>query len=109
MASAKYDLTGTIARASKRRNKGREVGRSIVYTICDGRYFEEGRELGYQDVLLGDWDCGRATRWLRREVNDTLQIIKTETFKQYVSMELLDFWLYARATSDPQKVRETHV
>lgn len=109
MASAKYDLTLAIARASKRRNKGREVGRSIVYTICEGRYFEDGRELGYQDVLLGDWDCGRATRWLRREVDDTLQIIKTETYKQYVTMDLLDFWLEARATSDPQKVSETHV
>ena len=59
---------------------------------------------------MGEWTPERATRMLRkRERDQTLQIVRTVTYKQYVDMSLLDFWLNARATGDPVQVKERFV
>ena len=88
-----------------------KVGRSLVFTICDGHFIVQGGEYAdFTDTLLGKWTAKRATEKLRRVHGDeTIQIVHTEIYKQYVQMDLLDFWLEAEATSDPVKVTDTYL
>ena len=83
------------------------IGRSIVYTICDGHQYVNGEPYDFTDTLLGKWTAKRATRSLRKKHDDeTITIAHTTVYKQYCDMDLLDFWLNARATSDPKQVAE---
>ncbi len=86
-----------------------KVGRSLVFTICDGHIVVPGGEYAdFNDTLLGKWTAKRATEKLRKlHGDDTIQIVHTTIYKQYVQMELLDFWLEAEATSEPVQVTET--
>ena len=86
-----------------------KVGRSMVFTICEGHVVIAGGEYDdFTDTLLGKWTAKRATEKLRKLHGDyTIQIVHTTIYKQYVQMELLDFWLEAEATSDPVEVTET--
>ena len=102
--ATKYDITQAVGGIKKR------VGRSIVFTVCEGSTCVGGDWQDYTDTLLGEWTPERATRMLRkRERDQTLQIVRTVTYKQYVDMSLLDFWLNARATGDPVQVKERFV
>lgn len=84
------------------------IGRSLVYTVCDGHQYVNGEPFDFTDTLLGKWTAKRATRSLRKKHDDeTITIAHTTVYKQYVQMELLDFWLEAKATSAPVKVTET--
>lgn len=100
----KINLTDAIekSRHSKR------IGRSIVFTVCNGSFYANGEHDDFSDTLIGKWSAKRATSYFRKLYGDTsITIFNTEVFKQYCEMELLDFWLNARATGDPVKVSET--
>jgi hypothetical protein len=102
--ASKYDLTQAVGGIKKR------VGRSMVFTVCDGSYHNGSDWCDYTDTLLGIWSPERATRYLRKLAHDqTIQIVHTTTFKQYVDMSLTDFWLNANATSDPVQVQEQFI
>lgn len=96
-----------LADAIEKTHISQRIGRSMVYTICDGHYYVEGEPHDFTETLLGRWTANRATRLLRREHgDDSITIAHTMIFKQYCDMDLLDFWLNARATSDPVQVEE---
>lgn len=102
----KYDLSSAMGGMRKR------VGRSMLYTVCDGSIWDEqhGDWNDFTDTLLGGWDPERATRHFRRTYRDnTIQIVHCTVYKQYVDMPLMDFWLEARATSDPVQVKESFI
>ena len=97
-----------LADAIEKTHIQQRIGRSIVYTVCNGHIYINGEPEDFTDTLLGKWTAKRATRLLRRVHGDeSITIYNTEIFKQYCDMDLLDFWLNARATSDPVKVTET--
>lgn len=83
------------------------IGRSVCFTVCDGHQYVNGELQDFTDTLLGKWTAKRATRLLRKEHgDDSITIVHTIVYKQYCDMDLLDFWLNARATSDPVEVAE---
>lgn len=87
-----------------------KVGRSMVYSVCDGHFYVNGEPEDFTDTLLGTWSAKRATKLLRRIHGDeTIQIVHTMIYKQYVQMDLLDFWLASEATSDPVLASETFI
>lgn len=101
--ASKVNLTDAIEMSQI----SRRIGRSIVYTICDGHTFATGEPNDFTDTLLGKWTAKRATRFLRHEHGDeSITIVHTTVYKQYCDMSLLDFWLNARATSEPEQVQE---
>lgn len=96
-----------LADAIEKTHITQRIGRSIVYTVCDGHQYVNGEPFDFTDTLLGKWTARRATRALRREHGDeSITIVHTTVYKQYCDMDLLDFWLNARATSDPVQVSE---
>lgn len=103
--SKKYNIHDAIESSTIRG----KVGRSMVYTVCDGHQILSGGEYAdFSDTLLGKWTAKRATTMLRKvHGDDTIQIVHTTIYKQYVQMDLLDYWLEAEATSDPVQVTET--
>lgn len=100
-------VKANLANAIERSQSEKKIGRSMRYTLCEGHYYVNGEPFDYEDVLLGDWTAERATRALRRDMCDeSITIIHCTVYKQYCQMDLLDFWLNAKATSDPKKVNE---
>ncbi len=101
----KYNIHDAI----ESRTISAKVGRSLIFTVCEGHFVVPGGEYAdFSDTLLGKWTAKRATDRLRKVHGDsTIQILHTEIYKQYVQMDLLDFWLEAEATSDPVRVTET--
>ncbi len=96
-----------LSDAIEKTHKSKRIGRSMVYTVCDGHIYENGEPYDFTDTLLGMWTAKRATRFLRRvHKDDSITIAHTMVYKQYCDMSLLDFWLNARATSDPEQIRE---
>lgn len=96
-----------LADAIEKTHISQRIGRSILYTVCDGHRYIEGEPFDFTDTLVGRWTAKRATQHLRREHgDDSIVIAHTTIFKQYCDMDLLDFWLNARATSDPVQVAE---
>lgn len=96
-----------LADAIEKTHITQRIGRSIVYTVCDGHQYVNGEPFDFTDTLLGKWTARRATRALRRAHGDeSITIVHTTVYKQYCDMDLLDFWLNARATSDPVQVSE---
>lgn len=86
------------------------IGRSIVFTVCNGHIYVNGEPGDFTDTLIGKWTAKRATSYLRRVHDDpSITVFNTEVYKQYCDMDLLDFWLNARATSEPVKVAETTI
>lgn len=99
-----------LADAIEKTKITQRIGRSIVYTVCDGHQYIDGEPFDFTDTLLGKWTAKRATRLLRRMHGDeSITIAHTMIYKQYCDMDLLDFWLNARATSDPVQVTETYI
>lgn len=104
--ASKVNLTNAIemSRIAKR------IGRSVMYTVCDGHTFANGEPNDFTDTLIGKWTAKRATRFLRHEHgDDTITIVHTMVYKQYCDMSLLDFWLNARATSEPELTNEFYI
>ena len=96
-----------LADAIEKTHITQRFGRSMVYTVCDGHQYVNGEYCDFTDTLLGKWTAKRATRLLRQEHGDeSITIVHTTIYKQYCDMALLDFWLNARATSDPVQVAE---
>lgn len=96
-----------LAEAIEKTHISQRIGRSVCFTVCDGHQYINGDLIDFTDTLLGKWTAKRATRLLRREHgDDSITIVHTTIYKQYCDMGLLDFWLNARATSDPVKVTE---
>lgn len=99
-----------LADAIEKTNITQRIGRSIVYTVCEGHCYSADGNVPFSDTLLGKWTARRATRLLRREHGDeSITITKTTIYKQYCDMDLLEFWINARATSDPVQVSETYI
>lgn len=99
-----------LAEAMEKTKITQRIGRSIVYTVCNGHSYAGDEAIPFTDTLLGKWTARRATRLLRREHgDDSITIVKTLVYKQYCDMDLLEFWLNARATSAPVLVSETHI
>lgn len=104
--AVKFNLADAIEKA----HITQRIGRSIVYTVCNGQQYVNGEPQDFTDTLLGKWTAKRATKLLRRVHGDeSITIFNTEIYKQYCDMDLLDFWLNARATSDPVKVTTTTI
>lgn len=96
-----------LADAIENTNISQRIGRSICYTVCDGHQYVNGEPFDFTDTLLGKWTAKRATKMLRKKHDDeTITIAHTIVYKQYCDMDLLDFWLNARATSGPKQVAE---
>jgi len=96
-----------LADAIEKTHITQRIGRSIQFTVCEGHNYVNGEPFDFSDTLLGTWTAKRATRLLRREHgDDSITIVHTTVYKQYCDMDLLDFWLNSRATSDPVQVRE---
>lgn len=96
-----------LADAIERSNHSQRIGRSIVFTVCDGHQYVNGEPFDFTDTLLGKWTARRATRALRKTHGDeSITIAHTTVYKQYCDMDIIDFWLNARATSDPVQVSE---
>lgn len=99
----KINLSDAIEKATTTKR----IGRSFLYTVCDGHTYASGEPMDFTDTLLGKWSASRATRHLRHVHGDaTITIVHTTVYKQYCDMSALDFWLNARATSEPQQVKE---
>ena len=99
-----------LADAIEKSRKSDRIGRSVRFTVCEGHQYVNGEPFDFTDTLLGTWTARRATRLLRREHgDDSITIVHTTVYKQYVDMDLMDFWLNARATSDPVVVREHYI
>ena len=97
--SKKENISDAINRASN----PKKIGRSIVFTVCEGTEVVAGKPLGYVDTLLGYFTAERATAYLRRETgNQSITITTARVYKQYCQMDLQDFWLESKATSDPE-------
>ena len=91
-----------LADAIEKTHVTQRIGRSMRYTVCEGHYYVGGILYDFSDTLIGRWTPKRATQFLRREHgDDSITIAHTSIYKQYCDMDLLDFWLNARATSDP--------
>lgn len=96
-----------LADAIEKTHITQRIGRSVCFTVCDGHSYVNGEPVDFTDTLLGKWTAKRATRLLRREhCDDSITIVHTTVYKQYCDMDLLDFWLNARATSEPVQVAE---
>lgn len=96
-----------IADAIQRAPCPKKIGRSIEFTVCDGTYTIDGKQLGYVDTLLGAFTAKRATTHLRKVLDDpSVTINHTKVYRQYCQMDLIDFWLESVATSDPDLVAE---
>lgn len=101
--ASKFNLADAIEKSTI----SQRIGRSIVYTVCEGHSYASGEPDYFTDTLLGKWTAKRATRFLRHEHgDDSITIVHTTVYKQYCDMGLLDFWLNARAASDPAFVQE---
>ena len=99
-----------LADAIEKSRKSDRIGRSVQFTVCEGHQYVNGEPFDFTDTLLGTWTARRATRLLRREHgDDSITIVHATVYKQYVDMDLMDFWLNARATSDPVVVREHYI
>lgn len=102
----KVNLSDAIEHA----HASQRIGRSMVYTVCDGHCYSNGEQVTVHDVLLGRWSAERATRMMRKVRSDeTVTVVHAVVYKQYCDMDLLDFWLNARATSDPVQVDESYI
>lgn len=101
--AVKFNLADAIEKSTI----SQRIGRSIVFTVCDGHQYVNGEPYDFTDTLLGKWTARRATRMLRKTHGDeSITIVHTTVYKQYCDMDLLDFWLNARATSDPVATAE---
>lgn len=101
--ATKYRIVDAIERA----RTDKQIGRSMVFSVCDGHCYVDGEPFDYTDTLLGNYSAERATRYLRKEMDDpSITIVHVTVYKQYCAMDLMDFWLEARATSDPVIVTE---
>lgn len=99
-----------LAEAIEKTHIAQRIGRSVCFTICEGHQYVGDTMVDFTDTLLGKWTAKRATRLLRREHgDDSITIVHTTVYKQYCDMDLLDFWLNARATSDPVIVSEFRI
>ena len=99
-----------LAEAIEKTSISQRIGRSMTYTVCDGHQYLHGEPFDFSDTLLGKWTATRATRFLRKMHDDeSITIVHTSTYKQYCDMDVLDFWLNARATSDPVLVTENYL
>lgn len=84
------------------------IMRTVYFTVCDGDTIDNaGDTHSYHDVLVGQYKPKRATRYFARvDPDSNIRIIKTQVFKQLVSMSFADFWLAAEASKDPELVDE---
>lgn len=84
------------------------IMRTVYYTVCDGDTIDNAGEVHpYHDVLIGQYRPKRATKYFARVDPDArIRIIKTQVFKQLVSMSFADFWLASEASADPVLLSE---
>lgn len=84
------------------------IMRTVYYTVCDGDMIDNAGETHpYHDVLVGQYRPKRATKYFARvDPYAHIRIIKTQVFKQLVSMSFADFWLASEASADPQLISE---
>ena len=86
-----------------------KVMRTVYFTICEGDELDEnnGRSHQYYDVLVGKFTPRRATSYLNKQlVGKHVRITRTIIMSQLVSMDFWQFWQYAEASNDPEKVCE---
>lgn len=99
-----------LSDAIEKTHISQRIGRSILFTVCEGHFYVGDKREDFTDTLMGRWTAKRATKLLRREHGDeSITIVHTVVYKQYCDMDLIDFWLNARATSDPVQVTEHYI
>lgn len=84
------------------------IMRNVYFTVCDGDMIDNaGDTHPYHDVLVGQFKPKRATRYFARvDPDSNIRIIKTQIYRQLVSMSFADFWLASDASNDPELVTE---
>ena len=68
------------------------IGRTITLTSCEGVTIRNGSVESITETLVGDYSPERATRKLRKALNDpnvTISKVKKET--NYYKMDVLEF------------------
>lgn len=86
-----------------------KVMRTVYFTLCEGDELDEnnGRSHQYFDVLIGKFTPFRATRYLNKQaIGKRVRITRTVIMSQLVGMDFWQFWQYAEASNDPEKVCE---
>lgn len=86
-----------------------KVMRTVFFTLCEGDELDEnnGRSHQYFDVLVGKFTPYRATQYLNKQaVGKRVRITRTVIMSQLVGMDFWQFWQYAEASNDPEKVCE---
>lgn len=77
------------------------VGKNITLTACNGQHVnpETGEFEDFCDVIVGDMDVTRATRFLRRKYHDiTIVVNNIEKETAFYQMDSLEFIKHATKT-----------
>lgn len=78
----------------------KRIGRTIALSRCSGQMLKDGEFFDVYEELPGRFTPERATRKLRRELNDesiTINHVEIET--HYYSMPIEDFMTHAEITA----------
>lgn len=78
----------------------KRIGRTIALSRCSGQMLKDGEFFDVCEELPGRFTPERATRKLRRELNDeSITINHVEIESHYYSMTLEDFMTHAEITA----------
>lgn len=78
----------------------RRIGRTIALSRCSGQMLKDGEFFDVYEELPGRFTPERATRKLRRELNDeSITINHVEIELHYYSMSLEEFMTHAEITA----------